>query len=54
MEIKTDNLRMKWAGGDLEIVLERMEMLESWQGEGNEEESMIKEEVLDWMIAEAM
>ena len=48
--MKRDRLRMKWARSDLEIVLEKLEMLQSWQDEGSGEENMVKEELLDWMI----
>ena len=30
-ESKLDNLRMKWAGSNYEIVLEKIEMMESWK-----------------------
>ena len=39
---------MKWAGSEYEIVLEKLEMLESWKNEV--EESEVKEAILDWMI----
>ena len=48
MESKIDKLRMKWAGSEYEIVLEKLEMLESWKNEV--EESEVKEAILDWMI----
>ena len=38
---------MKWAGTGYEIVLEKLEMLESWKSTGDIE---IKEGILDWMI----
>ena len=48
LETKLDQLRMKWAGTGYEIIIEKLEMLESWQGdleEGNE----VKESILDWL-----
>ena len=47
LESKIDKLRMKWAGTGYEIVLEKLEMLESWKSTGDIE---IKEGLLDWMI----
>ena len=31
MESKLDELRMKWAGSNYEVVLEKLEMMESWR-----------------------
>ena len=33
LESKIEKLRMKWAGSEYEIVLEKLEMLESWKTE---------------------
>ena len=33
-----DKLRMKWAGSEYEIVLEKLEMLDSWKNEVEETE----------------
>ena len=48
MESKQDELRMKWAGSDYEIVCERLEGMIDWK----EEESGIevKEALMDWML----
>ena len=48
LESKIEKLRMKWAGSEYEIVLEKLEMLESWKTE--EDTQGFKEEMLDWMI----
>ena len=48
VENKIEKLRMKWAVGEYEIVLEKLEMLESWKTE--EDTQGVKEEMLDWMI----
>ena len=48
MEKKMDQLRMRWAGSDYEILLEKLEMLESWQEERDEDG--VKESLLDWML----
>ena len=49
VESKIEKLRMKWAGSEYEIVLEKLEMLESWKTE--EDVHGVKEEILDWMIS---
>ena len=49
LESKIEKLRMKWAGSEYEIVLEKLEMLESWKTE--EDAHGVKEEMLDWMIS---
>jgi hypothetical protein len=36
MEKRIDDLRLKWAGTDFEIVLERLEMQESWKNDQSE------------------
>ena len=41
-------LRMKWTGSEYDIVLEKLEMLESWKT--LEDAEGVKEEVLDWMV----
>ena len=43
-----DELRMKWAGTSYEIVLEKLEMLDSWKG--SEGESDIKNAIIEWML----
>ena len=48
LETKMDQLRMKWAGTGYEIILEKLEMMESWK-EGMDNDMEIKEAVLDWM-----
>ena len=48
MEIKLDELRMKWAGSSYEIVLEKLDMLEIWKNP--EVETNVKEALLDWML----
>ena len=47
MEKKIDKLRMKWAGSDYEIVFEKLEMMESWKEE--KDEDGVKESLVDWM-----
>ena len=47
LETQLDQLRMKWTGSSYEIILEKLEMLKSWQEEGNEE---VKEAIIEWMI----
>ena len=47
LETQMDQLRMKWTGSSYEIILEKLEMLKSWQEEGNEE---VKEAIVEWMI----
>ena len=46
--MRLDELRMKWAGTDYEIVLEKLEMLESWNK--SEMEPEVKEAILEWML----
>ena len=48
MESKTDKLRMRWAGSEYEIILEKLEMLESWQTDNDD--GGVKEEIIDWML----
>ena len=45
-----DKLRRKWAGSELEIVVEKTEMLSSWKGSKSVNDDMIKEELLDRML----
>ena len=47
MEMKHDKLRMKWAGTDYEIVVEKLEGMASWMDERNQE---IKESLVDWLL----
>ena len=49
MESKMDKLRMKWAGSDMEIVVEKIEMLESWKND-KEDKSGVKESLIDWIL----
>ena len=47
MEKKLDELRIKWAGINYEIVWEKLEMLDSWknsEGESNVKEWMVENE----------
>ena len=41
-------MRSKWAGTDYEIVLEKLEMLESWNNSDVEPE--VKEAIIEWMV----
>ena len=47
LEKRIDDLRMKWAGTGYEIVLEKLEMLDSWK---NSEDNDIKSGLVDWMF----
>ena len=48
LEKRLDELSMKWAGTDYEIVLEKLEMLESWNK--SEVEPAVKEAIIEWML----
>ena len=48
LESKIDKLRMQWAVSEYQIVLEKLEMLDSWKNEV--EETEVKEAILGWMI----
>ena len=43
-----DELRMKWAGTSYEIVLEKLEMLDSWKE--SEGELDVKNAIIEWML----
>ena len=43
-----DELRMKWAGTSYDIVLEKLEMLDSWKG--SEGESDFRNAIIEWML----
>ena len=47
-----DQLRMKWAGSNYEIIVEKLEMLESWNDQEEDSEG-VKESVIDWMITKS-
>ena len=49
LEDKLDELRMKWAGGNYEIIIDRLEMQEGWKNEVEDKDG-IKEALLDWML----
>ena len=48
MESKLDELRMKWAGSNYEVVLEKLEMMESWKN--SEGDSSVKVALIEWMV----
>ena len=47
LESKMEKLRLKWAGGDYEVILDKLEMLEGWKATGGDE---VKEALADWML----
>ena len=50
LETKMDQLRIKWAGSSYEIILEKLEMLESWK-DLEEDDEGVKEAMIDWMVS---
>ena len=40
---------MRWAGSNYEIIIDKMEMLESWKDDTEDKEG-VKEALVDWML----
>ena len=49
LETKLEQLRMRWAGSNYEIIMDKLEMLESWK-EDTEDSEGVKEALVDWMM----
>ena len=46
LETKLEQLRMRWAGSNYEIIIDKMEMLESWKDDKEDKEG-VKEALID-------